>query len=76
MILRLRASLRSQRMDYTDQGMRVSVIEEKSGNVIVDASSEEMDERNVHLDSISLSSDKSYTIKYEFFEKNVAHGSF
>jgi hypothetical protein len=63
-------------MDYTDQGMRVSVIEEKSGNLIVDGSSEEMDERNVHLNSISLSSDKSYIIKYEFFEKNVAHGSF
>jgi hypothetical protein len=63
-------------MDFTEQGMRVSVIEEKSGKVIIDGSSNNNDERRVHLDSIEISSDKAYLIKYEFFEKNVAHGGF
>ena len=56
--------------------MRVSVIEELSGKVIIDGSSNINDERRVHLDSIEISSDKAYIIKYEFFEKNVAHGGF
>ena len=30
----------------------------------------------MHLDSLDLRSDKSYTIKYEFFEKNVGLKSF
>ena len=49
--------------------MRVSVIEEKTGRVIIDGSSNINDERRVHLDSIEVSSDKAYLIKYEFFEK-------
>jgi hypothetical protein len=56
--------------------MRVSVIEEITGKVIIDGSSNINDERRVHLDSIEISSDKAYIIKYEFFEKNVAHGGF
>jgi hypothetical protein len=59
-------------MDYTDQSMRVSVVEEHGGRVVVDGSTEDRDERNVHLDSVELSSSRSYIIKYEFFEKNVA----
>jgi len=55
--------------------MKVSVLEE-NGQVVVDASTEDNDERGVHLDSIELSSNKSYLIKYEFFEKNVGLSSF
>ena len=58
-------------MDDTSQSMRVSVIEEQSGRVVVDGSTEDKDERSVHLDTIELSSSKAYIIKYEFFEKNV-----
>lgn len=45
----------------------MSVIEEESKRVIVDGSTEDADERSVHLDSIELSSSRSYIIKYEFF---------
>ena len=58
-------------MDETSQSMRVSVTEEQSGRVVVDGSTEDGDERSVHLDTIELSSTKAYIIKYEFFEKNV-----
>lgn len=76
LILRLRATLRSAGMDSQDQSMKVSVLEESSGSVVVDASTEDNDERGVHLDSIELSSNKSYIIKYQFFEKNVGLSSF
>ena len=56
--------------------MKVTVTEEHGGQVIVDASTEDNDERGVHLDSIELSSNKSYIIKYQFFEKNVGLSSF
>jgi hypothetical protein len=55
--------------------MRVSVIEEESKRVVVDASTEENDERNVHLDSIHISSKHTYIIKYEFFEKSPVRGT-
>jgi len=77
LVLRLRASLHSARMDEIAQSMRVSVAEEGSGKrVIVDGSTEDGDERSVHLDSIELSSSKSYIIKYEFFEKNAGVKSY
>ena len=63
-------------MDSQDQSMKVTVSEEHGGQVIVDASTEDNDERGVHLDSIELSSNKSYIIKYQFFEKNVGLSSF
>jgi hypothetical protein len=72
MILRLRASLKSANMDETMQSMRVKLIEEEGGKVIVDGSSEDNDERSVHLDSVELSTSKVYIIKYEFFEKTLA----
>jgi len=59
--------------------MKVTVLEENNGNegqVVVDASTEDTDERGVHLDSIELSSNKTYIIKYQFFEKNVGLSSF
>lgn len=56
--------------------MRVSVIEEESKRVIVDGSTEDADERNIHLDSIHLSSKHTYIIQYEFFEKSPVRGSF
>jgi len=57
--------------------MRVRVQEEQSGKrVIIDGSSEDSDQRSVHLDSIELSSSKSYVIQYEFFEKNVGVKSY
>jgi hypothetical protein len=62
-------------MDESDQGMRVSIIEEESKRVVIDASTEDVDERNVHLDSIHISSKLSYIIKYEFFEKSPVKGS-
>jgi hypothetical protein len=58
-------------MDYIAQTMRVSVIEEQSGKVVIDGTTEEDDQRSVHLDSIDISSSKTYIIKYEFFEKNA-----
>mmetsp|Transcript_21056 Transcript_21056/g.32601 ORF Transcript_21056/g.32601 Transcript_21056/m.32601 type:complete len:348 (+) Transcript_21056:176-1219(+) len=76
LVLRLRATLRSADMDDIAQSMKVSVVEEKSGAVIVDGSTEEDDERSVHLDSLELSTSVSYLIKYEFFEKNVGLTSF
>lgn len=76
LLLRLRTSFMSSRMDFSDQSMIVSVIEEQTGKVIVDGSSEVMDERNVHLDSIDISSAKSYILKYEFFQKNLVQASF
>ena len=61
-------------MDSADQGMRVSIIELTSGDrnpangkIIIDGSSEDMDQRNVHLDTVELSSEKTYLFKYEFF---------
>jgi len=62
-------------MDDSDQGMRVSVIQEDGGRVIVDGSTEDADERNVHLDSVELSSSHSYIIKYEFFAKSPVKGN-
>ena len=56
--------------------MKVSVIDEKSGQTVIDGSTEEYDERKVHLDSLDLQSSRSYIIKYEFFEKNVGLKSF
>jgi len=76
LILRLRATLRSANMDQVDQSMKVSVIEEKSGQVVLDGTTEDHDERSVHLDSVELSSSLAYIIKYEFFEKNVGLKSF
>lgn len=76
LVLRLRASLRSARMDDTSQSMRVSIREENGGRVVVDGSTEDNDERSVHLDTIELSSSKAYIIKYEFFEKNVGIRSY
>tara|TARA_B110000285_G_scaffold67213_1_gene77176 strand:+ start:396 stop:698 length:303 start_codon:yes stop_codon:yes gene_type:complete len=67
LVLRLRASLRSADMDQTQQGMRVSITDEQNGQVVVDGSTEDHDERHVHLDSITISSSHSYLIKYEFF---------
>ena len=63
-------------MDSEQQGMRVSVTEEGSGIVVVDGSTEDNDERSVHLDSIEISSSKAYVIKYEFFQKNIGMKSF
>ena len=63
-------------MDDTSQSMRVSIREEGGGRVVVDGSTEDSDERSVHLDSIELSSSKIYIIKYEFFEKNVGIRSY
>jgi len=56
--------------------MRVSVLDESDKSVVVDGSSDDHDEQRVHLDSIDLSSTKSYLIKYEFFEKNLGVRSF
>ena len=44
MVLRLRAQYRTQHADYVDQGMKVSVIEEATGTVVVDGSTEDHDE--------------------------------
>jgi len=63
-------------MDDTSQSMRVSIREEATGRVVVDGSTEDSDERSVHLDTIELSSSKAYIIKYEFFEKNVGIRSY
>lgn len=71
LMLRLRASFRSPRMDSMDQGMKISVLEEDTGRVIISGSSEANDERTVHLDSLDLSSEKAYVFQYEFFEKSV-----
>ena len=70
MILRLRATLKSPGMDYTSQVMKVSVIEQETGRVVVEANSADHDERSVHLDTVDLRSSKVYQLKYEFFEKN------
>jgi len=55
--------------------MRVSVVQEDGGRVIADGSTEDSDERNVHLDSVDVSSSHSYIIKYEFFEKSPVKGN-
>ena len=47
--------------------MRVSITDEANGQVVVDGSTEDHDERQVHLDSVTMSSSHSYLIKYEFF---------
>lgn len=75
LILRLRATLKSPGMDHSSQVMRVSVIEEESGRVVVEANSADHDERSVHLDAINLKSSIIYRIKYEFFEKNSGLGN-
>jgi hypothetical protein len=76
LVLRLRASLRAAGMDSTQQGMRVSVTDEQSGQVVVDGTTEDSDERQVHLDSLLIASDRAYIIKYEFFQKSVGLRSF
>lgn len=72
MIFRLRASLRSPNMDQTQQSMRVTLLEEDTGRVLAEGSTEDHDERSVHLDSISLNPSHAYTLKYEFYIKNSA----
>ena len=47
--------------------MRVTLLEEESGRVLVDGSTEDHDERSVHLDSIALTPTQAYVLKYEFF---------
>lgn len=47
------------------------MLEQGSNRVVVEESTENNDERTLHLDSVELSSEKSYVIKYEFFEKSV-----
>jgi len=76
LIFRLRATLRSANMDSSDQGMRVKLVEEESGRVVIDGSTEDYDERSVHLDAIDLSSQMAYNVTYEFFEKNVGVRSY
>lgn len=76
LVLRLRASLRAAGMDSIQQGMRVSVTDEQSGQVVVDGTTEDSDERRVHLDSLLIASDRAYIIKYEFFQKSVGLRSF
>jgi len=68
--------MKSARMDNTAQGMKVSVVEESSGKIIVDGSTEDSDERNVHLDTIDISSSKTYLIRYQFYEKNIGLKSY
>ena len=75
-VFRLRAQLRAANMDRLDQGMRVSVAEEGSGQVLIDATTADNDERSVHLDSLDISTSKNYIIKYEFFDKNIGFKSF
>jgi len=55
--------------------MRVSVMEEETGKVVVEANSADHDERSIHLDAVELRSSKVYQIKYEFFEKNQGLGN-
>ena len=55
--------------------MKVTVSEEESGRVIVEGSSADHDERNVHLDAVDLTSSKVLLIKYEFYEKNEGLGN-
>jgi len=47
--------------------MRVSVLEEQGEKVVIDGSTEDHDERSIHLDSVDLDPTKVYLIKYEFF---------
>lgn len=61
-------------MDHTQQSMRVTLMEEEGGRVLADGSTEDHDERSVHLDSISLTPAQAYVLKYEFFQKNSAVG--
>ena len=70
LLLRLKASLKAAEVDYVTQSMKVTLLEEESGRVVVDGASVFDDARSVHLDSLEISSSKSYSIKYEFFEKN------
>lgn len=54
--------------------MRVTLLEEEGGRVLADGSTEDHDERSVHLDSISLTPSQVYVLKYEFFQKNSGVG--
>lgn len=54
--------------------MRVTLLEEDGGKVLIDGSSEDHDERSVQLDSISLTPTQAYVLKYEFFQKNSGTG--
>jgi hypothetical protein len=54
--------------------MRVTLLEEEGGRVLADGSTEDHDERSVHLDSISLTPSQVYVLKYEFFQKNSGIG--
>jgi len=51
-------------------------MEAESGRTVVDGTTEDKDERSVHLDTIEISSTKAYIIKYEFFEKYVGQASY
>jgi hypothetical protein len=37
--------------------------------VVADATTEDYDERKIHLDAMELRANVAYIIKYEFFEK-------
>lgn len=51
--------------------MKITVMEEDTGRIIVGGSSEGHDERSVSLDSVDLLSSKPYILEYEFFAKSV-----
>lgn len=69
--MRLRAEFRSAYMDTIDQAMVVEVLEVGTGRVIAKASTIQDDERALRIDSVEMSSDKSYIFRYHFFEKSV-----
>ena len=75
LILRLRASLKSPGMDQSSQTMKVTIVEEESGKIIVEGDSADHDERSVHLDAVDLRSSKVILIQYEFYEKNEGLGN-
>lgn len=51
--------------------MRVSLIEQESGSILIDATSIDDNEGVARLDYTSLSYDTMYVLKYEFFEQQI-----
>jgi hypothetical protein len=49
--------------------MRVSLIETDTGSILADGSSIDDNEGSVKLDYAQLKDNKSYAIRYEFFDK-------
>ena len=68
-MFRLRSELSSALQEDVQQGMRVTLLEKEKGSILVDGTSLDFNDGTVKLDHTFLEDNKTYILKYEFFDK-------